>query len=102
MESVYAFTYAGFHAEVLEKREEWFVKGEYPAYAAWWIPDNETPTRADGAKRLEYLHDNGPTAHAFDFESPFDACGQPLVMDRQKIQHHVEVVRSHMRHGAEC
>lgn len=98
LESVYAFTYAGFHAEVLKKRDDWFVGGDYPAYVAWWIPDDATPTRAEGAVRLEHLHDNGPKPYAFDFKTPFDAEAQPLVMDRKKIQHHVEIVRSHMRH----
>ena len=97
VESVYAFTYYGFHAEVLSKRDDWFVKGDWPAFVAWWIPDDETPTRAQGAKRLEHLYDNGPTAHAFDFKAPFDAEGQPLRMDRGKIQAHAEIVRSHMR-----
>ena len=102
VESVYAFTYAGFHAEVLKMRDDWFVNGDYPAYVAWWIADDERPTRADGAERLERLHDNGPTAYAFDFKSPFDAEGQPLRMDRQKIQERVDVVRSHMRHAGEA
>ncbi|MFP6604913.1 MAG: DUF3291 domain-containing protein [Pirellulaceae bacterium] len=100
VESVYAFTYAGFHAEVLKMRDEWFPKGDYPAYVAWWIAYDESPIQADGAERLEQLHDNGPTAYAFDFKSPFDANDQTLSMDRQKIQQHVEVVRSHMRHGS--
>ena len=98
---MYAFTYAGFHAEVLKMRDDWFVKGDWPAFAAWWIADDETPTRAEGSKRLEHLHDNGPTSHAFDFIAPFDANGQPLTMDRQKIQQHVEIVRSHQRPGFE-
>ena len=99
VESVYAFTYAGFHAEVLKMRYDWFVEGDYPAYVAWWIADDENPIQADGAERLEHLHDNGATAYAFDFKAPFDADGQALSMDRQKIQQRVEVVRSHMRHS---
>ena len=87
----------GFHAEVLSKRDDWFVKGDWPAFVAWWIPDDETPSRAQGTKRLEHLHDNGPTAQAFDFKAPFDAEGQPLRMGRGKIQAHAEIVRSHMR-----
>ena len=102
VESVYAFTYYGFHSEVLSKREDWFVKGDWPPFVAWWIPDDETPTRAEGAKRLEHLHDNGPTAHAFDFKAPFDADGRLLRMNRNKIQERAEIVRSHMRHGQEA
>ncbi|MBQ11842.1 MAG: hypothetical protein CMJ45_09865 [Planctomyces sp.] len=62
------------------------------------MPDGETPTRTQGAQRLEHLHDNGPTAHAFDFKVPFDSDGQPLQMDRKRMQDLAEVVRSHMRH----
>ena len=101
VESVYAFTYYGFHAEVLKMRDDWFVKGEWPPFVCWWTGDDESPTRAEGAQRLERLHDNGPTAYAFDFKAPFDADGKPLRMDRRKIQERADVVKSHMRHGQE-
>jgi hypothetical protein len=101
VESVYASTYAGFHTEVLKKRYEWFEEGDYPAYVAWWIADDESPIQADRAERLEHLQDNGSTAYAFDFKSPLDSDSQPLSMDGQKMAEHVEVVRSHMRHGSE-
>ena len=35
VELVYAFTYYGFHAEVLKRRDDWFVKGEWPAFVCW-------------------------------------------------------------------
>ena len=97
VESIYAFTYHGFHAEVLSNRDEWFVEGEWPAYVAWWTRDDVYPTRAEGAKRLEHLHDHGPTAYAFNFKAPFDADGNPLRMDRDKIQERSQIVESHMR-----
>ena len=97
VESIYAFTYHGFHAEVLSKRDEWFVEGEWPAYVAWWTPDDVTPTRTEGAKRLEHLHDHGPTPSAFNFKAPYDADGNPLHMDREKIQERAKIVESHMR-----
>ena len=97
VESIYAFCYHGFHAEVLTKRNEWFVEGEWPAFVAWWTPDDVTPTRTEGAKRLEHLHDHGPTAFAFDFKAPFDADGNPLHMDREKIQERSKVIESQLR-----
>lgn len=97
VESIYAFTYHGFHAEVLTKRHEWFVDGDYPAFVAWWISDDETPTRTEGAKRLEHLHDKGPTAYAFDFKAPFDSEGNPLSMDREKIQSRSKIVEEQLR-----
>ena len=82
------------HDQVLVKlvasgvcHSDWHVvKGDWPPFVCWWIPDDETPTRTEGAKRLEHLHDKGSTAYNFDFKSPFDADGQPLRVDRQKIQ----------------
>ena len=49
VELVYAFTYYGFHAEVLKRRDDWFVKGEWAAFVCWWIDDDESPARAQGA-----------------------------------------------------
>ena len=93
VELVYAFTYYGFHAEVLKRRDDWFVKGEWAAFVCWWIGDDESPTRAQGAVRLEHLHDNGPTAYSFDFKDPFDPDGDPLRMGRSKIQECAEIVK---------
>ncbi len=97
VESIYAFCYHGFHAEVLSHRNEWFVEGEWPAYVAWWTPDDVTPTRTEGAKRLEHLDDHGPTAYAFNFKGPFDADGNPLHMDREKIQEGSKIIESQLR-----
>ena len=97
MESICGFCYHGFHAEDLSKRNELFVDGEWPAYVPWWTPYDVTPTRTEGAKRLEYLHDHGPIAYAFNFKAPFDADGNPLRMDREKIQERSNIVESHMR-----
>ena len=36
LESVYAFAYYGRHAEAMKKREDWFVKPEWPSVVAWW------------------------------------------------------------------
>ena len=44
---------------------------------AWWTPDDVTPTRTEGAKQLEYLHDHGPTAYAFNFKGPLTPTATP-------------------------
>ena len=86
LESVYAFAYYGRHAEALKNRQDWFVHPAWPTYVAWWVEDDQIPTREDACKRLEHLHDEGSTPFAFDFKTPFDAAGQPWRMDRPKIQ----------------
>lgn len=77
IESVYAFSYRGRHADALRNRHSWFVKGKWPSYVGWWIGDGQTPTFADGVERLERLNDHGSTAFAFSFREPFDSNGCP-------------------------
>ncbi|MGW4997988.1 DUF3291 domain-containing protein [Streptomyces hydrogenans] len=75
--SVFAFVYDGLHRSTLSRRHEWFLKPEWPSYAAWWVSDDTTPTWADACARLEHLHDHGPSPFAFSFRRPFDADGAP-------------------------
>ena len=82
LESVYAFAYYGRHAEALKKREDWFVKPEWPSFVAWWVENDQIPTWEDACSRLELLNNEGPTPHAFDFKTPLDSDGTPWRMDR--------------------
>jgi hypothetical protein len=77
LDSVFAFAYRGAHGEALRHRKEWFVPPDWPTYAIWWVGDDEHPAWDDAPKRLEHLHDHGPTPYVFNFKSPFDAAGQP-------------------------
>ena len=93
LESVYAFAYYGRHAEALKKREDWFVKPEWPSFVAWWVENGQIPTWEDACSRLELLNNEGPTPHAFDFKTPLDSAGTPWRMDRSKIQEKSDRVR---------
>ena len=93
LESVYAFAYYGRHAEALKKREDWFVKPEWPSFVAWWVENGQIPTWEDACSRLELLNDEGPTPHAFDFKTRFDSAGTPWRMDRSKIQEKSDQVK---------
>lgn len=94
LESVYVFAYYGRHAEALKKRQDWFTKPEWPTYVAWWVGDDQTPTREDAANRLEHLHDQGSTPYAFDFKTPFNADGEPAILDRLKINDRSRAVKA--------
>lgn len=83
LESVCAFAYKGLHAEALKIRSEWFVKPEWPTYVAWWVDDHHIPTREEASRKLEHLHDNGPSAAAFNFKQPFDAEGKPVTLNKK-------------------
>ena len=86
LESVFAFAYAGVHAEALSHRKEWFLKPEWPSYVAWWVAEGHTPTWREAVERHKYLHEHGSSPSAFDFKQPFGADGKPLELDRTLVK----------------
>ena len=86
LESVCAFAYRHAHGEAMQKRQDWFLKPEWPTYVAWWVDDDHTPTREEACQRHEHIHDHGPTPYAFDFKKPFDAKGEPTELDRKLLE----------------
>jgi hypothetical protein len=70
------FAYGGLHKEALKHREEWFVQSGLPQYVLWRIPDGHTPTWGEAARKLECLHERGPTTEAFTFSSEFARGGR--------------------------
>jgi hypothetical protein len=90
LESVCAFAYRGIHGEAFHNRRNWFLKTEWPTYAAWWIADEHTPDWEEAFERHEYLHHHGPTAEVFNFKRPFDETGSPTQLDRDRIGQRME------------
>lgn len=91
LESAMAFSYAGLHAVALSLGRAWFAKGDWPPYALWWVPEDHRPEWAEAAARHEFLHDEiqagrGPSAKAFTFKQPFDADGNPVRIDRERVK----------------
>jgi hypothetical protein len=81
LESVAAFAYHGAHREALSKREDWFIRGSWPTYVAWWVKDNHRPNWSEAIDRADHLHDHGSTPAAFTFRQPFDSAGVPVRMN---------------------
>jgi hypothetical protein len=69
------------HADARAQAGEWFLSPEWPSYVAWWVDDHHVPSWQEGWDRLQALHDNGPSAEAFDVDTAFDDNGQPLRFD---------------------
>ena len=59
------------HLAYMRRRKEWFEKIDV-FMALWWVPVGHIPSVAQGMERLAELRENGPTAHAFTFRTPFD------------------------------
>ena len=81
---MWAFAYGGEHGEGLQHRRAWFAPTNWPAYAAWWVDDDEFPSIADALTRALHLSQHGPTPYAFDFRVAYTPDGQPYTLDRTR------------------
>jgi Domain of unknown function (DUF3291) len=77
VDAAFTFTYSGSHLEAIGHRSEWMATRRWPSHVAWWIGDDDYPSWADGASRIDRLMTDGPSAAAFDFHRPFDPDGRP-------------------------
>ncbi len=86
VESLFAASYGGNHLQAMKQRHEWFKPEESPSSVLWWVDDNHTPTWAEACERHRELHENGPTASAFNFRRPFDSDGHVTKVDHARVQ----------------
>ena len=79
LDALAAFAYRNpVHRGVMRRRKEWFEPMSV-YMALWWVPAGETPSLAEGLRRLSILEVSGPTAEAFLFASPFPPPGTESV-----------------------
>jgi hypothetical protein len=71
--TLWAFTYASRHLDVLRRRREWFHRMAEAHLALWWVPAGQVPTVEEAVERLEALRRNGPSPEAFTLREPFPA-----------------------------
>jgi hypothetical protein len=79
--SVRNFVYSGLHTQAVKNRHAWFRRVRVPTYVMWWLPPGQLPTWEEGARRIEWLADNGPTPAAFDLRVAFDHYGERLAKE---------------------
>ncbi len=95
LESVYAFAYHGpAHAEALRRRKEWIFRDGWSTYVAWWIPEDAIPSWEDAIQRYDSLPEHGSTPYAFDFKHAFGPDGQPVQIDRERVEEIRKLVRA--------
>jgi hypothetical protein len=80
--AAHGFAYGGLHKHALAQRLKWFLKPEWPTYVMWWVTNGHVPNWQEASLRLEYIHDHGPTPHAFNFGTAFDVNGCPNPRNR--------------------
>jgi len=71
LESLNAFMVCPIHAAAMNRRDEWFTPLEEATVVLWWEPAGSRPSFDEACRRLDLLRENGPTAEAFDFDTPF-------------------------------
>ena len=86
LEALMAFTYTGVHADALKHARNWNQRQAWPSLVLWWVREGTQPLWADGAERLEFLHDKGPTPRAFTFKAPFCPDGNAVAIDRDEVK----------------
>jgi len=86
LESAFAFSYYGLHAEALAHGREWMVKPEWPPYVLWWVDEEHRPDWHEAVARHLQLHEQGPTSGAFSFKQPYDAGGRKTNVDRDRVK----------------
>lgn len=84
LDAVAAFAYRGAHGEALSKRGDWFRKGAWPSYVAWWVDEHHRPNWDEAVVRIDRLHVHGSTPEAFTFRKPFDPSGSLVRMKWQR------------------
>ncbi len=70
----------------MKLRNEWFEHPGLPEHVGWWIEEGGPIDWQMAADRMDHLHENGSTAHAFNLRAPFDAAGQPYRIDTARVR----------------
>jgi hypothetical protein len=73
LDALRRYVYRSSHAEILKRRQEWFVQSPQSSLVLWWIPSGHRPTLSEAASRLEQLRQRGPSPAAFTFKNAYPA-----------------------------
>jgi len=63
------FVWNTVHKRVYQKKAKWFEPPKSAYFVMWWVPAGHQPTAEEALARLADLDANGPSEHAFGWES---------------------------------
>jgi hypothetical protein len=69
VESLEKYVWQTVHKRFYARRHEWFETMAERYLVMWWVPAGHRPTIQEAIERLEHLKVNGPSDHAFSWES---------------------------------
>jgi len=69
VESLEKYVWQTVHKRFYARRHEWFETMAERYLVMWWVPAGHRPTIQEAIERLEHLKMNGPSDHAFSWDS---------------------------------
>ncbi len=69
IEALEKFVWQTVHANVYARKHEWLEAPKAPTFVMWWIEAGHIPTAEEAQARLDHLTAQGPSEHAFGWES---------------------------------
>jgi hypothetical protein len=69
VEALEKYVWQTVHKRFYARRHEWFETMAERYLVMWWVPAGHRPGLEEAIERLEHLKANGPTEHAFGWES---------------------------------
>ena len=63
------FVWNTVHKRFYQKKGNWFAPMSTPHFVMWWIEAGRVPALEEAMARLGHLTENGPSEHAFGWES---------------------------------
>lgn len=72
VKALHSFVYRTGHAQIMARKDEWFVDEDEITMVLWWVPAGHRPSLEECWQRLLKLRAEGPTPEAFTFKQRFD------------------------------
>ncbi|MFL6821862.1 MAG: DUF3291 domain-containing protein [Xanthobacteraceae bacterium] len=69
VEALERFVWQTVHKRFYGRRHEWFERMDERYFVMWWVPAGHRPTVQEAVERLRHLQQQGPSDHAFGWES---------------------------------
>jgi hypothetical protein len=63
------FVWNTVHKRFYDKKVNWFEAPAQAHFVMWWVPEGHKPSTQEALERLEHLRNQGPSDHAFGWES---------------------------------
>jgi hypothetical protein len=63
------FVWNTIHKKIYNQKSKWFEAPAKAHFVMWWVPQDYRPTAEEALARLDHLNTEGPSEHAFGWES---------------------------------